>query len=234
MTRIAVTFALSVESSEFVRQLGNRSCADRNGLTIVHGKIGNRSIDVIHTGVGEKICRARIRKCLENQRFDFLISSGFAGSLNDELRVNDILIAKNFSTVDPKRAAASVPNIPINVINLLTMPAIIDSGRERERIASQSGASAIDMETESIARVCTANGIPLLSLRVITDTPSYPLPAPPTVLFDIQRQRTDIAVLAKFFLSHPNRFPGLIQFTRRIARARTILTNVLVEIVGNI
>ena len=74
-------------------------------------------------------------------------------------------------------------------------------------------------------------GIPLLSLRVITDTPNQPFPAPSSVLFDIQQQRTHIAVLARFFLAHPNRVPGLVQFARRIARARKTLADALVEVV---
>ena len=212
---------------------GNRSRADRNGISIVRGTIDHRLIEVIHTGVGENICRERVGKFLENQQFDFLISAGFAGSLNHELQVNDLLVAKNFSTVDLKRVQ-SLPNVSIHAANMLTVPALIDSSEERERIARESGASAVDMETEFIARACVAHGIPLLALRVITDTPTQPFPAPPSVLFDIQRQRTHIAALAKFFLAHPRRMPGLIQFARRISRARKILSNALVRIVRDL
>jgi nucleoside phosphorylase len=234
MTRIAVTFALPAESSEFLRRLGNRSRADRNGLSIVHGTIDHRSIEVIHTGVGGNVCRQRIGKFLENQQFDFLISAGFAGSLNHELQVNDLLLAKNFLTLDSKHTQSSLSNVSIYAANILTVPAMIDSSEERERMARESGASAVEMETEFIARACAAHGIPLLSLRVITDTPTRPFPAPPNVLFDVRQQRTRIAVLAKFLLAHPRRIPRLVQFARRIARARTILTNALVEIARRI
>jgi nucleoside phosphorylase len=228
---IAVTFALPAESSEFLRRLGNKSRADRNGITIVHGTIDHRSIEVIHTGVGEDISSQRIGKFLGNQQFDFLISAGFAGSLNRELQVNDLLVAKNFSTLDRKQAQSSLSNVPIYAANMLTVPALIDSSEEREKIARESGASAVDMETEFIARTCAVHGLPLLALRVITDTPTQPFPAPPSVLFDIQQQRIHIVVLAKFFLAHPTRIPGLIQFARRIARARKTLSNALVQIV---
>jgi nucleoside phosphorylase len=229
---IAVTFALPSESSEFLRRLGNKSRANRNGISIVRGTIGHRSIEVIHTGVGESVCRKRIGKFLENQQFDFLISAGFAGSLNHELQVNDLLVAKNFSTVDLKHASLS--NVSIYVANMLTVPVLIDSSEEREEMARESGASAVDMETEFIARACAAQGIPLLALRVITDTPTQPFPAPASVLFDIQRQRTHIAVLARFFLAHPRRMPGLVQFARRISRAQKTLSNALVWIVGDL
>src|SRR5262249_59286159 len=118
---IAVTFALPTESSEFLRRLGNKSRAKRNGISIVRGTIDHRSIEVIHTGVGENICRQRIGKFLENQQFDFLISAGFAGALNHELQVNDLFVAKNFSTVDLKYTQ-SLPNVSIHAANMLTVP----------------------------------------------------------------------------------------------------------------
>src|SRR6516225_2712624 len=231
---IAVTFALPAESSEFLRLLGNRSRVHRNGISIVCGTIGDRSIEVIHTGVGANVCKQRIGKFLVNQQFDFLISAGFAGSLNDELQVKDLLIAKNFSTVDLKHVQSSLSNVSIKAAKMLTVPALIDSSEERERIARESGASAVDMETEFIARACAAHGILLLALRVITDTPTQPFPASPSVLFDIQQQRTHIAALAKFFLAHPSRIPDLVQFARRITRARTVITNALVAVVRTI
>src|SRR5215208_7972170 len=128
---IAVTFALPAESSEFLRLLGNKSRANRNGVSVIRGTIGHRSIEVIHTGVGEKICRQRIGKFLENQQFDFLISAGFAGSLNHELQINDLLVAKNFLTLDSKRARSSLSNVSTHVADMLTVPALIDSSEER-------------------------------------------------------------------------------------------------------
>jgi hypothetical protein len=146
--------------------------------------------------------------------------------------VNDLLVARNFSTLDLKHASLS--NVSIYAANMLTVPALIDSGLERERIAHESKASAVDMETEFIAGACAAHGIPLLALRVITDTPTQPFPAPPRVLFDIQHQRTPLAALVGFLLAHPTRMPDLVRFAKRIARARKILSNALVRIVPDL
>jgi hypothetical protein len=41
-------------------------------------------------------------------------------------------------------------------------------------------------------------------------------------------------VLTKFFLAHPRRMPSLVQFARRIARARTTLTNALLAVVNEL
>ena len=227
---IAATFALPAESSEFLRRLDNKLCTGRNAIRIIRGTLDDREIEVLHTGVGEKVCRERVEKFLKNQQFEFLISAGFAGALNDQLHPGDLLLARNFSTVDLTERQ-SFSSLPIRTADLLTLPALIDSSKERNEIARSTGAAAVDMETEFIARACAERGIPLLSLRVITDTPREPFPAPPKVLFDIERQRTHLPKLARFLLAHPNKIPRLIEFARRIARARKILANALVEIV---
>jgi adenosylhomocysteine nucleosidase len=228
---IAVTLALPAESSKFLRRLRDKSHADRNGITTIRGKIGDREVEVLHTGVGERVCRQRLGKFLENQQLDLLISTGFAGGLNDEMQVGDLLLAKNFSTIDLNEKRSSFSRLPIHMADLFTAPSLIDSSDERIEIARTSGAAAVDMETEFIARACATHGIPLLSLRVITDTPREPFPSPGHVLFDIAKQRTDLPKLAAFFLAHPNRIPRLAQFSRRIALARKTLADALVAIV---
>jgi nucleoside phosphorylase len=241
---IAVTFALPAESSGFLRRLRDKSHTERDGVRTIRGKIEDRAIEVLHTGVGEKVCRQRLGKFLsarpmagrirggeQDQQFDCLISAGFAGALDNDLKIGDLLLAENFSTVHLSEARASLSDLHIHIANLLTVPALIDSPEERNKLALKSGAVAADMETEFIARACAACGIPLLSLRVISDTPHNRLPAPANVLFDIERQQTRMLKLATHLLAHPGRVPRLAHFASRIAHARKILADALVEVV---
>jgi adenosylhomocysteine nucleosidase len=231
---IAVTFALPAESSEFLRRLRGRTSAERNGIRIVRGKVDDRMIEVLHTGAGEKVCRQRVERFLQDQQFDFLISTGFAGALNDELTAGDLLLAKNFSTIDLNEGISSFSSLPIHMADLLTVSALIDSSDERNRIARASGAAAVDMETEFIARACAEHGVPLLSLRVITDTPRQPFPAPMRVLFDTERQRTDYRQLFSYVLKNPATLWRLVRFGIRVARARKALTEAIVDLVRNL
>jgi nucleoside phosphorylase len=231
---VAVTFALPAESREFLQRLSAKSQVDRNGIRIIRGKMNDCAVEVLHTGVGEKICRERMEKFLDDEQFDCLISAGFAGALNNDLQIGDLLLAGNFSTVDLGQKCSLLSSLPIHVANLLTMPALIDSSQERNKLARRSEAVAVDMETEFIAHACAKHGVPLLSLRVISDTPRELFPAPANVLFDIERQQTEMLKLAKYFLAHPNRIVRLVQFARRIARARKILADALVNVVRDL
>jgi nucleoside phosphorylase len=239
---IAVTFALPAESSGFLRLVHNKTRSDRNGITTVAGKIDNpenvgaresfrsRAVEIFHTGVGEKVCRQRMARFLQDRQLDCLISAGFAGALNDQLSVGDLLLAQNFSTAELSKARSLLVNLPVHVANLLSVPSMIDSNEERNKIARATGAAAVDMETEFIARACAEYGIPLLSLRVISDTPRQRFPAPTHVLFNIERQRTSVMRLVLYLCKHPTRLPGLIRFASQIARARETLTEALVAV----
>ena len=231
---IAVTFALSTESSEFLRRLRDRTGIDRNGVRVVRGKMDNEIIEVLHTGVGEDVCCQRVASFLQDQQFDLLVSSGFAGALNDELQVGDLLLAKNFLTIDLNERLSLLSSFPIHTADLLTVSELIDSIDARNRITRASGAAAVDMETEFIARACAELGVPLLSLRVITDTPHQPFPAPMKVLFDMDRQQTDYRQLSSYVLKNPATFWRLIRFGVRVAHARKGLTEALVHFVRNL
>jgi len=230
-SKIVITFALPAESSALISRLREKTRALCEGEKILYGKIDNESVAIFHTGVGRKSCERKIDKLLGHERPDFLISSGFAGSAREDLQVGDLILAENFSDSEllstaRQLLAARNPR----VIKLFSSASIIYSVAERNEIARAHGAGAVDMETETIARACAAHGIRMLSLRVISDSVREPFPAPPSVLFDIERQRTDFAKLAPHLLRHPGTTWYLLRFARQISRAREALANAIVAL----
>ena len=87
------------------------------------------------------------------------------------------------------------------------------------------------METGAIAGVCNAHGVPLLSLRAISDSPTEPFPVAAHILFDIEQQRPNYGRLAAYLLRDPASIPKLLRFSKQIARARDKLTNAIVALV---
>lgn len=229
---IAITFALPAESSGLVALLREKKRSACGNTRITHGRIDNASVAILHTGVGGKVCRQRMEDFLRDRQFDYLVSAGFAGAIREHLQVGDLVLAENFS--DPQLLSTAqriLSDRKIHVAQLFTSSTIIDSLAERNKIADQQGAVAVDMETETIAQICRARGIPLLSLRVISDSLRDPFPAPPSILFDIERQRTNIGNLSLYLLRHPITVWSLIRFARQIARARKVLTDAIADLV---
>jgi adenosylhomocysteine nucleosidase len=229
---IAITFALPAESSNLVSLLQEKKRSGRNKAVTIQGKIDKRPVEIFHTGVGGKACASKIDNFLRAAHPKFLISSGFAGAVRDDWNVGDLLLSENFSDRHLLlRAERALSNQHPWVGRLFTSTSIVDSIAERDEIARDNGADAVDMETELIAQACAMHGVPLLSLRVISDTAGQPLPAPPKILFDVEQQRTNAAKLTLYFLTHPGRAGRLIAFSRRVSRARHNLTDAIVTLV---
>jgi nucleoside phosphorylase len=225
---IAITFALPTESSRFVSRLTNKRRGTLGAGEIIYGQIAQRSIVVLHTGVGRKTCEIRIKDFFREVQPAMVISAGFAGGVNEDYEVSDLFLAENFS--DPclmSLAQRAVSDQCLRVGKLFTAGSIVDSAKERNEIARAHAANAVDMETEVIARACTAHAIPMLALRALSDTAREPFPAPPSVLFDLERQKTNFGRLAAHFIARPAAIGRMFRFARQIKRARENLTTAL-------
>jgi nucleoside phosphorylase len=225
---IAITFALPAESSDFVSLLEKPAHNSREGVESIRGRLHEKSVAVIHTGVGRKTCSERMEILLRRERFEYLISAGFAGALDKDLRIGHLLIAENYSSPQllnsPKLELA---DDGIFLGKLLTVSGVIESKAEREQLAAKTGAAAVDMETEIIAEACADKKLPMLSLRAISDTASEPFPAPAHVLFNLEKQKTDFVRLAFYMMMHPGAFARLNAFRERVAVAQKALARTL-------
>ena len=217
---IALAFALSAESSEFVSLLAQRSRDDRGVIT---GAVHGHSVRVFHTGVGQAAAQAVTADFLARHAPALLISSGFTGALDDSLAVGDVLFAANYSTRDLPASLAET----VRQGTLASTAAMLDSPVERTQLAARTGAIAVDMETEFIAAECHQRGVALLSLRAISDTPSAPFPLPPAVLFNVARQQTNYPGLLLYLARHPGAIGRLARFTGQVATARRSLATAL-------
>jgi len=244
---IVVTFALAAESSAFIRSLKN---VRRDGV-VVRGELKNRTsrraigstkpeanierrtsnVCIVHTGVGATKCEERLGNFLRGEKPELLIASGFCGGTRDELHPGDLIIADNASELSNK-ARAILPGAVIGKIH--SADRIIDPVVDRYAIGREHGAIAIDMETETIARLCAERSIPVLALRVISDSPVAPFPMPPSVLFDIEKQRTNFSALLSYIARNPASAIHLAQFTTQIVRAKAKLADALCAVIRNI
>jgi adenosylhomocysteine nucleosidase len=228
---VALTFALPAESSDFIRLLTKPIVHARDGVKSIRGQLHGQTVALFHTGVGEKSSRMRIENFLRHQQCKYLISAGFAGGLDRELRVGNLLLSENFSSSELLSSPRlDFADASIFVGKLATVPGIVDSKSDRERWAAESGAAAVDMETEFIAAACAGHRVPMLSLRAISDTASEPFPAPPEVLFDLEKQKTNFARLALYLVTHPGALMRLNAFRQQVALARHSLTSALDKI----
>lgn len=225
---IAVTFALPDESRDFVAKLRNVRKIVRGSLPVILGTFGERQIAVCHTGIGAESCRTRVAVFLQDHRPEILISSGFAGGLDPALKAGDLLVAENFSDAS---LLAKMREKNRNAGTLTTQPRVAETVADKAALAAQTGASAVDMETAIIAELCARRGIPMLSLRGISDAATDPMPVSFPVWFDAEKQKPRVAALLWELAAHPSKIPMFTKFVRGISFTRRQLTGLLFDLI---
>jgi adenosylhomocysteine nucleosidase len=201
---IAVTFALPEESRDFLR-------ATR----------GRRDLAVIHTGMGLDAAARATEALLADLRPDWVLSGGFAGALDPRLRLGGVLVAENFTSPELLARSSGARGTLVSRARPAELVA------EKAALFRETGALAVDMETEAIAAACQRAAVPLLAIRAISDTAQTPLPAPLAEWFDLARQRPRPRRLLAYLCRRPSAILPFARFVRGLPVARRALTEAL-------
>ena len=157
-----------------------------------------------------------LRKKLEVNTPSLLISAGFAGGLQSELKVGDLVIGENFS--DQAIAAKLSLGKRWRVGGVCTAKAILERAEDKRHLGEETGCLAGDLETEQLAEICGKCGVPILSVRCISDALEDDLPVPADVLLNSRTGRPDPIVLFRYLMRNPS---CVSAFTKLLKNSRT-------------
>ena len=221
---IAVAFALSQESQDF-----------RKALRASGGRLDGEEIRVVHLGVGPAAAAANAARLLAEARPSRLVCAGFAGGLDSRLATGDLVVAENFSAPELvsrcRQQTAETGGCHFGTLVSRALP--VETVAAKAKLADETGALAVDMETAAVAEACGRAGVPMLAVRVISDPASVLLPVPFDEWFDIGRQRPRRLRLLSFLVSHPGRVVAFAVFVRGLAPARRALTEFLLRVAAS-
>jgi adenosylhomocysteine nucleosidase len=132
-----------------------------------------RRIQVAVAGVGRDCAR---RKALElvaaPARPRLVIMAGYAGALDPDLRVGDVVIA---SEVVDESGGRWKTCYPASRGRILTVDRLVGNAEEKRELGRRHQANAVDMESAAVAQVCVEHGVPFWCVRAISDDASMSL-----------------------------------------------------------
>jgi adenosylhomocysteine nucleosidase len=187
---IAIFFALSQETASLKPQVNILKKIRCAGAVFYQSEYHGFPVTLVQTGIGknaEEIIRY-LSKCF---RIQLMISSGFAGSVRPEVKVGNLIIGKHALSASLERFDGDIridTTFPcdttfVNLANMLgrtgrftshcgdvlTVDKIINQSSVKKHIGNNTSAVAVDMESFSIAAQASAQGIPFVVIRAISD-----------------------------------------------------------------
>ncbi len=121
-------------------------------------------------------------RLIDGHRPRWIISAGFAGSLNPEIARNTVLMPIEVANVEGRRFPTDWPaavELPARVERrgrLLTTDDVVLKAEGKARLRAEHGADLVDMESSAVAALCIERGIKFASLRVVSDDAMTDLP----------------------------------------------------------
>jgi adenosylhomocysteine nucleosidase len=146
------------------------------------GKWGKQSIVLVRSGVGRQRAEDATLQVIDRFQPSTLVSIGYAGAVQPDLNVGDLVIADTIIEEKKKgkyspdsgwlNRAKDVPcpkGFKAVVGGLLTVDNVIHDSLSKQELGKNYSVQAVEMETSAIAKVAEEKDVPLLSLRVISD-----------------------------------------------------------------
>ena len=128
-------------------------------------------VSILITGIGRKNAEASLRRYLVKNLPRLVLTCGFAGGLNPDLAVGDVVFMTGYSALEERLADADA-----KLANFLTASRIATTAAEKKKLREETGADIVEMESGAILAVCRESQIPCAMVRVVSDAANEDLP----------------------------------------------------------
>jgi nucleoside phosphorylase len=209
---------------------------------------GKSEISILITGIGRQNAGKSVREFLANNSPKLILTCGFAGGLNPDLALGAVVFETSFSS-SSRRESAQIENgeksEPTHVgcynlkekllaagakpAKILCADRIATTVAEKKRLRDETGADAVEMESETIHAVCREQGIPCATVRVISDTANEDLPLDFNALAKSDLS-LDYGKLAWAIAKSPRKIGSLLKLQKQTRFAAERLAEVLSQI----
>jgi len=202
-----ISFALKEEAAPF-----QKIAANKPGLS------------VLITGIGRQNAEKSLREFLAGAVPHLVITGGFAGGLNPDLKIGDIVFESSDDHLRSKLSAAGAKPAKIFCADQVAITVA-----EKKKLRDETGADAAEMESAAIQAICAERGIPCATVRVISDTANEDLPLDFNALAKPDKN-PDYGRLFLAVAKSPGKIGALMELQKKTKFAAERLAEILAKI----
>ena len=239
---ISIFFALSQEMASLKSQVNILKKIRYAHAIFYQSEFYGFPITLVQMGIGKNVSNIiqHLSKCF---RIQLMVSSGFAGSINSEVGVGDLIIGRHVlhssqevfegeikidstlschaSFVELAVKLCSTSNFRYHCGDVLTVSRVIRQSSTKKHLGDQTSAIAVDMESFAIAERANAMGIPFVIIRAISDGADEDMEIQEGMV--TKRGNINIPATARHLLTKPHHIPYL----NRLRKQTKLATNTL-------
>jgi len=218
---LLITFALPEETSSVRKRLGISAACQVGHVT--SARVGNLTIGLLPTGMGKRRAGEALDRILREQTAGCVVSSGFAGGLQSGQQAGDLIVPPVETAQSPAWREELIAELKksgtVRCGLLHTADVALESAEDKARLALESGAAAVDMETAALQASAARHGVPFFCVRALSDLLEEDLPVPLGIWFDETKQRPRPLRLVTWLAVRPMACAAFMRFLGSVASA---------------
>jgi adenosylhomocysteine nucleosidase len=204
----------------------------------------NSSVSFLITGIGRENAGKAMHRFLERNSPKQVITCGFAGGLNPDLKTGDVVFeifpdrrrgdGSQTETKSETPHAVSYKQMVAagaKPAKFFCAPKVATTAVEKQELRRTTGADAVEMESEVIHAVCRERGIPCATVRVISDTASEDLPLDFNELSNADLS-LNFGKLVLAIAKSPGKIPALLRLQKNCKLAAERLAAILLKVIA--
>ncbi len=202
------------------------------------GELCGQPVVIAATGVGIRRARAGASFIIQKHKPKIIICAGLGGALSPDLKIEDIVLGESVISLRKNEIKELYSDLPFSEIGykkgaLLTESRFIHKADEKRRLFESSGALSVDMETWGVAEAAAQSGIPVASVRSVSDESHENLPDMGAIYGN--DGEVDIEKASDYFMSDTSLIAPYFKFRfKNTPRASASLCEFLVTIIPNL
>lgn len=188
---------------------------------------GRSGIFILITGIGRQNAEKSVREFLTTHSSKRVLTCGFAGGLNPDLKLGEVVFQTPDENLRAKLLAAGAKRA-----EFFCADRVATTVAEKKKLRDETSADAVEMESAAIHAVCRERGIPCATIRVISDTANEDLPLD----FNTFSKPDKSLDFGKLFLSvakSPGKIGALMRLQKKTKFAAESLAVVLARVIAD-
>jgi adenosylhomocysteine nucleosidase len=182
---------------------------------------GKSGISILLTGIGCANAEKSLREFLSKNSPELVFTCGFAGGLNPDLKLGEVVFETSDENLRAKLLAANA-----KPVKFFCADRIATTVAEKKLLREQTGADAVEMESAATHAVCAGRGISCATVRVISDTAHEDLPLDFNALAKPDKN-LDFVKLFLAIAKSPGKIPALMELQKKTKFAAEQLAKIL-------
>jgi adenosylhomocysteine nucleosidase len=201
---------------------------------------------ILITGIGRRNAEKSVREFLAANSPELVLTCGFAGGLNPDLKLGDVVFEIFPRSSRRESAQTEIGNqlepthvgcyeqlaaAGANPAKFFCAERIATTVAEKKKLRAETGADAVEMESAVICAICAERGIRCVTVRVISDMANEDLPLDFNQFSKTDRS-LDYGKLAWAIARSPGKIGPLLKLQKQTRFAAERLASVLEKVVS--